>query len=348
MKLDSQVIKRYLDGLGSEEDKKKLRDWFNSLEAETELRNESHRYWDELPLDIDTQEYDESSILGEVYRTIKREEAAKKTSPSTPVRVLRFLTKIAAVLFVPLLVLYLTGDNKSLRSSALTYTEIYSPLGSRTIFYLPDGSKGWLNGGSYLKFPEQFQGKTRDVSLRGEAFFDIETNPKKPFVVSGDGLDIVAKGTSFNVRAWKDDTVTKVVLVEGKLEVFHHVNGNHALVASLRPGQLLHYEGKSHGNYIQNVDVDKHIAWTEGKLIFREDPFGNVVEELNRWYNVHIVIKDEILETYNYVATFQDETLDEILKLLKISAPIDYKNIPRKQAEDGTFEKRTIELYYMP
>lgn len=348
MKLDYKIIKRYLEGTGSEEDKRQVADWFDSLEAEKHLRKESRRYWDEMTLNVETEDYDESAVLGEVYRKIKLEEAAKKDAPSAPVRVLRFLTRIAAVLFIPLLVLYLTGEKENLKRTALTYTEIYSPLGSRTMFYLPDGSKGWLKGGSYLKFPEQFKGKTRNVDLRGEAFFNVETNAKKPFVVHGDGLSIVAKGTSFNVQAWEDDPGTKVVLVEGKLEIYHQVNENPALVTSLKPGQLLHYSGSSQGNYIQNVDAGKYVAWTEGKLIFREDPFAEVVRELNRWYNVNIVIKDEILESYRYVATFQDETLDEILKMLKMSAPIEYKNIKRKQTADGTFEKRTIELYYKP
>ena len=66
------------------------------------------------------------------------------------------------------------------------YSEIYSPLGTRTMFYLPDGSSGWLNGGSYLEFPAEFRGKSREVFLKGEAYFDVVTDPKKPFVVKGE------------------------------------------------------------------------------------------------------------------------------------------------------------------
>jgi len=73
-----------------------------------------------------------------------------------------------------------------------------------------------------------------------------------------------------------------------------------------------------------------------------------VVKKINRWYNVDLVIKDQVLKSHAYLATFQDENLDEVLKLLKLSAPIDYKDLGRKIRNDGTFEKRKIEIYYNP
>jgi transmembrane sensor len=348
MKIDYQIIKRYLEDRGSKEDEQSIINWFNSLQAEKELLHKSRQYWDEIPENVNTVDYNESLMLGNIYRKIKIDEAAHK--PPVPVRILSYLTKIAAVLFIPLVILYAFNDKiRQSASSNMAYTQVYAPVGSRTMFYLPDGSKGWLNGGSYLQFSEHFQGKTRNVSLKGEAFFEIVTDPDKPFIVSGKSLDIEAKGTSFNVQCWEDDPDVNVVLVEGELEILRRMKDKTFLVARLKPGQLLHYNtSQTADGYIQNVDVEKYTAWKDGKLVFREDPFAEVVESLNRWYNVNIVIKDKILMTYKYVATFEDETLYEILRLLRISAPIDYKILERKQLEDGTFEKRTIELYYKP
>ena len=137
-------------------------------------------------------------------------------------------------------------------------------------------------------------------------------------------------------------------MLEVKVDVYFTRNNERNKVSSLSPGQLLHFVPSKTGTYIQDVDIEKYISWTEGRLIFREDPFSEVVERLNRWYNVNIVIKNEILESYEYVATFEDETLDEVLKMLTISAPIRYRELKRTQKEDGTFSKRTIELYYRP
>jgi len=81
-------------------------------------------------------------------------------------------------------------------------------------------------------------------------------------------------------------------------------------------------------------------------MVFRYETFKNVVEKLNRWYNSDIIIKDSILESYVYYGTFQDETLDEVLKLIKMTAPIKYRDFGRVQNPDGTFGKRRIELFY--
>ncbi len=349
MEINYEVIKQYLDGKGTEQDHEQIISWFNHFDAEKDLREKSHQYWDEVPGETSDDKYNESAILGRIYREIKMKEARENPKPKPLIRILNFMAKTAAVMFLPLLVFYfMKGDGRTYTDSEIAYTEIYSPLGSRTMFYLPDGSKGWLSGGSYLKYAEGFPGKTRNVSLKGEAFFDVRTNPKQPFVVYGKNLNIMAKGTSFNVRAWDDVPETEIVLVEGNLDIFHHTARDRKLVTVLNPGELIHCIPEATGSYIQKVDVYKYTSWTEGKLVFREDAFTDVVKRINRWYNVNIIIKDEILETYRYVATFQDETLDEVLKMLAISAPIRYKDLPRKQSDDGTFEKRTIELYYRP
>lgn len=347
MKIDYQVIKRYLDGNGTEEDKSQIITWYSNLEAEKELRKKSRQYWEDVPENVTDEEYDETIVLGRIYREIIMKEEHVRSKPKKAfVKMINFMAKAAAILFLPLLALYISkGDNLKYSDSEIIYTSIYSPLGTRTMFYLPDGSKGWLNGGSYLEFAEGFPGKTRGVSLKGEAFFNVKTDAEKPFVVSTKNLNIKAKGTSFNVLAWDDVPETEIVLVEGKLDIYYHKERH---IVSLAPGKLLRSMPKVSDSYIQKIDVDMHIAWVDGRLVFREDPFLEVVKRINRWYNVNIVIKDEILETYKYVATFQDETLDEILKMLAMSAPISYRNLPRKQLNDGTFEKRTIELYYNP
>jgi transmembrane sensor len=349
MKIDFTVIKRYLDDKGTEMDKSRIADWFNFFEFEHELREKSLQYWEEMKVADDVKDYDESLILGRIYREIKLKETQASPKYGTSAKLVGFLAKIAAVLFIPLLLWHVsTTKHSKLSKKEITYIEIYSPIGSRTMFYLPDGSKGWLNGGSYLKYPDQFTGRSRDVRLKGEAFFDVKTNPKKPFIVSSKHLVINAKGTAFNISAWEDELEVEVVLVEGKLDIFHRSKNEQKWLTSLNPGHLFHSVPTTEGSYIQNTDAAKHISWTEGKLIFRDEPFIDVVARINRWYNVNLVIKDDILESYRYVATFQDESLDEVLKMLAISAPIHYKELPRKQLIDRTFEKRTVLLYYNP
>jgi len=347
MRVDFRIIEKYLNGRGSTEERGLIIDWFKSIQAEKELRDKSYHYWKKIPEDVDAINYNESMVLGKIYRKIKIEETKNKPSPSIPLRTIHYLTKIAAVLFVPLLLLYCLNGGFQSSGSKDTFAEIYSPPGARTMFYLPDGSIGWLNSASSIIFPERFDGKERKVTLKGEVYFNVNTNPNKPFIVSTNNLNIVATGTSFNINSWEDNPYTKVVLEDGKLEIFkNNINNSQSLAATLDPSQLFHYSKINSECSVKNVDVEKYISWKDGKLIFRDDPLSEVVERLNRWYNVNIVILDDILKSYRYVATFEDETLDEILNMLMISAPIEYKNIKRRQLPDGTFEKRRIELYY--
>lgn len=347
MRVNLRIIEKYLNGRGSTEERGLIIEWFKSIQAEKELRNKSYHYWKKIPEDVDAINYNESMVLGKIYRKIKIEEAKNKPSPSTLLRIIHYLTRIAAVLFVPLLLLYCLSGGFQSSGSKDTFAEIYSPPGARTMFYLPDGSMGWLNSASSIKFPERFDGKERKVTLKGEAYFNVNTNPNKPFIVSTNNLNIVATGTSFNINSWEDDPYTKVVLEDGKLEIFkNNINNSQSLAATLDPGQLFQYSKTNSECSMNNVDIEKYISWKNGRLIFRSDPLSEVVERLNRWYNVNIVIMDDKLESYQYVATFEDETLDEIIRMLEISSPIKHKYFKRRQLSDGTFEKRRIELYY--
>jgi ferric-dicitrate binding protein FerR (iron transport regulator) len=216
------------------------------------------------------------------------------------------------------------------------------------MFYLPDGSTGYLNSGSHLKFPAEFKGKSRKVELKGEAYFDVLSNPRKPFIVSGTSINVIAHGTSFNVMAFPEDKINQVTLVSGEVKIQGKRDGHIQNIGILKPDQMCIYDESSSFYRFVPVDANRIVAWKAGKLIFRDEPFEEVVKRLNRRYNTNMVIKDEKLKSYKYLATFEDETLDEVIKLIKISAPIEVRELAREKNQDGTFDKRTIEFYYKP
>jgi ferric-dicitrate binding protein FerR (iron transport regulator) len=96
---------------------------------------------------------------------------------------------------------------------------------------------------------------------------------------------------------------------------------------------------------IENHSAYENVAWKDGKLIFRNEPMEKVIETLSEVFNVNIELRDASLKDYRYRATFQDETLSEILKLLKISSPIDYFEVKRRPLPDGTFESRKVIIF---
>ncbi len=242
MEVDYQVVKRFLEGKERKGDKNQIINWFSDIRFEKDIRKKYRLYWDELAEDKDKEECDGSVILGRIYHKMKNDEFKKLPGKKGVARILNVISKVAAVLFIPLVIyLWTTKGSVFPITTETAYSEIYSPLGTRTMFYLPDGSSGWLNGGSYLEFPTQFSGKTREVLLDGEAYFDVVTDSKKPFVVRGEHTDVLAYGTSFNVQAYREDPEIRVTLVSGKIRLFARRDGGTMNLADLKPDQMCAY-----------------------------------------------------------------------------------------------------------
>jgi ferric-dicitrate binding protein FerR (iron transport regulator) len=107
------------------------------------------------------------------------------------------------------------------------------------------------------------------------------------------------------------------------------------------------FDKKDFSSRFIHVDAEKIVSWKDGKLVFINEPFDKVVKKLNRRYGVNIIIEDKKLEDYTYLATFlQDETLDEVLKLLALSAPIKVTDLGREIEPDGSYGERTIKFHY--
>ncbi|MGM0529113.1 MAG: FecR family protein [Bacteroidota bacterium] len=350
MSVNLKIIKRYLDGIEKQhrDDYEKILNWFLDISAEKELRRNYYDYWNEMPLEKDIKkDNDKQKIHGSIYHRMYLDENKHLQRKKTVQKHINNITRIAAILFIPLLLYFLLSNNIFTTYSETAFSEIYAPLGARAMFTLPDGSSGWLNSGSFLKFPTEFKNKTRNVELKGEAFFKVKSDEGKPFIVSGTEIEVAAYGTSFNVNSYPEDMLNKVTLIKGKIRCYSTFDGKRNSKKYLNPGEMLVNDRNNYSyNKIIDVDTSKITAWKDGKLVFRDETFDEVVRKINRWYNVNIVIKDDELKTYRYIATFQDETLDEVLKLLKHSAPIDYRIEDRTKKKDDMYKKKTIELYY--
>jgi len=151
-------------------------------------------------------------------------------------------------------------------------------------------------------------------------------------------------GTSFNVVSYDDEQQAEVVLVEGKVKLSTHTNQGIKVFGCMRPGERVVYMEGTQNVDAQEVLVDKYIAWREGNLIFRDDKMEDVIKRLCRWYNVEFVVNDPEIKKYVYKATFRNENLIQVLNLLKISAPIDYRITENKLLPNGEYTKQTVFL----
>jgi len=356
---DREILRKLFQGEASKEEEDLVIHWFSGLRHEARLNVFFKEHWDELNLGL--PDLETSPLLDKIHHRIHVGENIESRRITIFSKLYRNFSKIAAILLIPLLLAGILIGRMQKHpyqpapvDKAYTYTvyekeswaEINVPVGTRARFELPDGSVGWLNSGSNLKYPVKFDGPSRRVELCGEAFFNVRKDPEQPFIVKVGEMEIIALGTTFNVSWFLDDESCKVTLETGKVIVNKNfVNQAPRKLAELKPGQHIIVPLKSNNVKISKEETDVYTSWKEGKLIFRNDPMTEVIKKLGRLYNAEFVLQDSRLLDYSYRATFIDESLDEVLKLLALSSPIGYKEKGRKVNPDGSFEKREIVLY---
>jgi len=279
------------------------------------------------------------SLLDKIHHQIRLNESSKLKR----LKSWQTLQRIAAILFIPLLLSFLTYfyfQKKQIIPNG-SYAEIQCPLGVRTKFLLPDGTSGFLNSGSSLKYPVQFVGGSRSVELTGEAFFDVFHNKEVPFHVYTRNLDIKVLGTTFNVLANENEKTEEIVLQTGKVDV---MDKSGKQLAEMSPDDQLIFSMEKQTITKKTVEASQYTSWKEGKLVFRNENMQQVVNRLSRWYNTDVVMEDSILDKYTYHATFIDEPLDEVLKLISITTPVSYTEEKRISDTEGIYVKRKVIL----
>lgn len=336
-KIDYHILKKFTAGKYSLRDFRQVSEWFDDSGNEAELKNAIEQHWTDFYDETPENEKDLNSVLN----LIKQKISDQKPVADFRIRVQRFYTRAAAILLLPLLLysIYTTFFNHQSAEMAAAI-EIVSPHGARTKFQLPDGTQGWLNSGSSLKYANNFLSE-RKISLIGEAWFEVAHNARKPFVVHTKVLDVQVLGTKFNVTAFPDENVTEVVLQEGKVNVSGY-KGLYKL--DMKPDEKFTYDKKLQSGTIQEVKASQFSAWKDGLLVFRNEPLAEVLKRVSRWYNVDIVLNDPKLENVRYRATFQEEQVEEVIRLISLTAPIEYSFGNREVDNDGVFKKRTITI----
>lgn len=350
--MTKELLLKYLNNQCSDAELNQVMHW-----AKTEALN--HESWNWAHYDWETYSAEEapvsdemlSSLFDKIHREIENEPAGSndtKQSISFVHRCVNGFSKAAAILFIPVLAVlfYMLADRQAFQSSFVEQStdslEVIAPIGSRTTVYLSDGSVVDLNYGSTLKYPQTFSGQIREVRLSGEGFFKVAHNPEKPFIVKTNDLNVKAVGTSFNVSAYSGAKNIATTLVDGKVILSANTkNGTVKTLGAMLPGQHVKYNNLSCTTSCTTGNIEKYIAWKDGKLVFEDASIEEVAEKLSRMFNVQIDVNDEIKD-YTYTVTFVDEPLFQILDLMTIATPVRYTAFPRTKRPDGTFSKQKI------
>lgn len=340
METRMQSLRRFFGNRYSRMDYLTIMEMISDPSREEEFRQLLSAEWQEVS-DETVADQEVERLLFRLQQRIVSEEMRTRNKK----KFLHLLQKVAAILFLPLLMgslaYFFLGPRSEVPGG---FAEIECPAGVRTHFSLPDGTSGYLNSGSKLSYPVNFR-KNRNVALTGEAFFQVKEDKQSPFTLKTPHLAILVTGTVFNLIAYPGETSEEVILQSGSLQVS---NPEGSPIASLTANQKVSLALKDGSVHQSEVIASQYTGWTEGKLIFRNEDMGQVAQRLSRWYNAEIIIADNQLLEFTFYATFIDEPLDEVLKLLAFTTPISVVEEKRLPRPDGSFAKRKITLRLNP
>ena len=347
--MEKEKLLKYLNNACSEQEFEEIVGWIRDNALSKGSRERAFKDWKCFVPAGEKNEKKYQALLDKIHHEINLNQNKKSTTRYLSFsNTLTWLSKAAAILFIPLLsvMLYFISQNKIQRGSISENLndsiEIVAPVGSRTVVQLTDGTEVHLNYGSRIKYPRIFSGDTRDIKLEGEGYFDVAHNPEKPFIVKAGEVQVKALGTAFNVHAYPEDETVSTSLIEGKVVLEKYTTGkNTRVIETMLPGEHVAYQPLSGKITSSKGDLYKYIAWKEGKMVFDNEPITDVVAALGRKFNVDIDLADNVKE-YTYTVTFFNDPLYLILDLMAETTPITYKALPRKKLSDGSYSKLKI------
>jgi ferric-dicitrate binding protein FerR (iron transport regulator) len=317
--MDQNIISNYLEGKASEEEVKLLFEWINSSPENKEAFMLYKKSWA-----LSAQSKDDVSKAWTSFNT-------KNLKNTKRVRFIKTISKYAAAAVL----LFSLGILTQRYLQDTEISELYTnnikmevPAGQMSIVSLPDGTTVYLNSDSKLSYPSSFAYGNRVVKLDGEGYFDVKTDKEHPFVVNtGGAINLKVYGTSFNVRAYHTDKEINATLVEGSIGITD--NQDHELTR-LIPGENAKYSNHTREIVVSNVDTDFFTSWKDGMVTFKNEPLERIALKIERWYNVEIIIKNEMLGEELYNGTImKNKPIDQILEVFRLTSSLKYEIIPR-------------------
>ena len=307
-----EYYRKYLENNCTEEEFQQFVKLFVKPDKKLVLDAQMKEHW-KLTKAQETETPDLTDTLHKIHYEINSQEP--RTGKTR--KLVTYLTRVAAVLFIPLAIaFFFTLDKTEIGTELQT---VSTPLASKTYFVLPDGSEVWLNSGSTLSYPKKFDRKKRLVKLTGEAYFDVQKS-KTPFEVETENVQVHVLGTAFNVMSYAD-TNPEVTLERGKVQLV----SNSGAQQILEPGEQAVINSANSTIQVQKVDTEIYSSWIDNKLIFRDESLKDVVERLERWYNISIEIDDEYISDKKLTATIEYESITEVMDLLEITLSLKYE-----------------------
>ena len=221
----------------------------------------------------------------------------------------------ASILVVAMSVVFLILGDRQIHEY-----EVVAERGQKSSVTLPDGSHVWLNSASRITYTSDFNKKNRNITLEGEAYFDVAKNKKIPFVVNASEMSITAVGTEFNVRNYSDEDEVCTTLVEGKV-----IASTLGCDISLTYGQeAVLNRNSGEMSFAVVSDLNHMVPWRSNEMLLDVESLDNLSRILSRMYNVDVYFENDSIKTYTYTGLIRNNSLQNVLELVSNTSPVAY------------------------
>ncbi|MDR1555923.1 MAG: FecR family protein [Tannerellaceae bacterium] len=308
-----EELNKYFSNLLSEEDKQML---FTELDKDKVWQKE---FMDELNVSSVIRMQEKAGDI--FYAQRKFKQFRLKTKKIYVRKVSLQIVRYVAVIMLAIGSLALYQYYNGAESPQVEYADFEVPAGQRAQLILPDGTAIWLNAGTKLSYPSDFSAKNRRIYLEGEGYFEVESDEKNPFTVHTSLMEVRVLGTKFNVKSYKDEA-SFVTLIKGRVEI---TSQNATNKVTLNPSEQAFISEAGDITLSTKNGIEKINAWMSGELFYLNEPLKNIVKDLERRFNVRILIKDKELENDLFTSHLDEKTtIEQVLKRLKATRGLDY------------------------
>lgn len=330
-----KLIQHYVAGHITPDELNELERWASEDPDNKELLDDVKRIWELSPeesFDVDVHDMWENFYKKEIVKTDLNLANSRNRWYQNGNGHTRNLLRIAAVALVSIFASYFTynqilterQDLAEIRSDLYLMQEVVTNSQEKASITFSDGTEVILNASSSLNFPKKFNESVREIHLDGEAYFKVAPDPNKPFIVRTQDAVVKVLGTQFNVQAWSEDVRTDIVVREGKVSVNSPMEDSGRTGVILTAGEASQVNKGMEPGQPQRVDAENYLLWTEGGLHFEQSPMEDVIRNIERRFQVEILVHDEELLSIPFTSTFRKAELEEILTVIAASVNLEY------------------------
>ncbi|NEW81008.1 MAG: FecR family protein [Mariniphaga sp.] len=251
---------------------------------------------------------------------------------------LKYAAAILIIFSIGALSQYFVSNN--ILRQDVAWQEVTAPFGQSVELSMSDSTKVWLNSGTKLRYPSNFSSNKRVVELNGEAFFEVTSDKKHPFIIKTTSLDVKVTGTRFNVDAYSENDKANITLVEGKVAI---QNKNGSMITELNPNMNAEFIKSTNKLKLKKVNVEFYTSWTTGTIVFQKESLEEIAKKLEKWYNVKIVFDQVDIKDIAFSGSIlKNKPIDQILEILTYTSRIGY------QMETMSNQPNIIHLKHLP